>query len=118
MTVVANGPSDEAVAEGFCHGFGLGMDLQLLVNSLQVETDCTHGHADLIRRSFVIVPAGKQLQDAKLVRRQLVVYMLGWANFVNISITRRATSGDIGEPPAMASFKHSSSRAGGVFLSR
>src|SRR5437588_12003836 len=56
------------------------MDLQLLVDILQVEGDGLCGNVELCRGRFVTVAFGEELQQANLVRRQVIVGPFGWMN--------------------------------------
>ena len=47
--------ADEPIAQGFGYGFRLGVDLQLLVDTLHVEGDCVDAYVYFQSRGFVVV---------------------------------------------------------------
>jgi hypothetical protein len=57
----------------------------------------------------------QQLEEAKFVRRQIVLGTFGWTDLSKEINQARATSGDIGAPAATTSRRLSVKRAGGVF---
>src|SRR5215207_2623402 len=68
---------NDAVAQGLGDGLRLGVHLELLVNPAHVELDRVVAHAQLLGRGRVVVPLDYQLEEPRLVRRQLVVGLLG-----------------------------------------
>src|SRR5829696_4241198 len=68
---------NDAVAQGLGDGLRLGVHLELLVYPAHVELDGVVAHAQLLGRGRVVVPLHYQLQQPRLVRRQLVVSLLG-----------------------------------------
>src|SRR5437773_10673346 len=52
--------SNKPVAECLRHGFGLRVDLQLLIDVLEMEVDCGGLDAQLCRGSFIIVAFDQQ----------------------------------------------------------
>ena len=63
--LAAHGPLfDQAVAEGFGDSFGLGVDLQLVVDVTHVEGDGVYADTQLHGRGLVIVAFYEELQEA------------------------------------------------------
>ena len=109
---------NQMFAQCFGDCFGLGVDLQFGVDVFEMEGDGVGCDAQLRGRGLVVMPFDEQLQEFRLLRRQVTWGALRWAEFSEHLMTRRATSGDIGAPPSTASLSDSSRRAGGVFFSR
>ena len=84
------------------------MHLQLLIDVLHVERDRAEADAELGGGARVVVALDEHLQQPHFVRRQVVVGVLRRRNRWNRPTTRRATSGDIGAPPLIASLRLSS----------
>src|SRR4029453_4448516 len=106
--------SDQTIEQGFGHRFGSRVHLQLFVDAAHVEVHRIDGDTQLGRGRLVVVAFDEELQQARLMWRQMVVGAFRRADVPE----RRAPSGDMGAPPGAASFRLSSSRAGGVFFSR
>ena len=109
----------QPLAKSLRDRLGLRVDLQLLVNVLQVKGDRVHADAHFVRGSLLVVPVREQLQELVLLglSGDTTLPRAG-RNSRNRRTTRRATSGDIGAPPAATSCSESSRRAGGVFFNR
>lgn len=52
---VGVGQLDESVLKRFCYRFGLGVNLELVVDAAEVEGDGVHGHAEFCGCRFVVV---------------------------------------------------------------
>ncbi len=65
------------VAERPGDGFVFGMDFELFVDVLHVERDGVDGRPDLFGRRLVVVTFDQQFQQSQLVRRKLIIDIIG-----------------------------------------
>ena len=69
--------SDQSGAQSLGHGLGFGMDLKLLVDVLYVKRNRVKCCAHLGGCAFITVPIHQEFQDAQLVRRKVVIGVIG-----------------------------------------
>jgi hypothetical protein len=67
---------NDATAESFADGFGLGMDVKFLVNASNVVTDGVNADSELVARSLVAMTFRQVLKQTNFLRSQLLINSL------------------------------------------
>lgn len=71
---------DELGAKRFDYCLGLGVDLPLLLDLLDVKTHCVEGHAQLAGGGRLVMSLHQQFQETQLVGCEVIVGLITWAN--------------------------------------
>lgn len=75
--VACSGPlTDHAISECFADGFGLRVDVQLLVDAANVVADRINADIEVERRPFVAVAFRQQLEQTYFLGRELLLRRL------------------------------------------